>query len=210
MSFSHKKKVTDESTLGFTLVEAIMVIGINTMMLLVIANSIALLYRSNSYSFTQANEIEAARRGLSVWVRDAREMTAAANGSYPAALLEPNRIGFYSDIDRDNLVEYVEYTLSSTTLTKRTYNPTGYPPTYSTTTPDTTETMSQYVQNLAQNVPVFAYYDSMGVVLASPSAMLTDVRYVTMRIIVNIDPLRSPGEFMLQGSAAPRNLKDNL
>lgn len=196
--------------IGFTLIEVIVVIGLNTLLLLVITNSIASIYKLNSYTFEQANEIEAARRGLGVWVRDAREMTAAANGSYPVALLENNRIGFYSDINRDNSVEYVEYSLASTTLIKRTYTPSGYPAVYSTTTPNTTEIMSEYVQNSLQGISLFKYYDANGVLLASPSAMLTDVRYITIKIIVNIDPMRSPGEFMLQSSAAPRNLKDNL
>ena len=195
---------------GFTLVEMLMVISINTILLIVITTSIAQIYKNNSYTFEQANEIEAARRSIGIWVRDAREMTQGADGSYPIEVLENNRMGFYSDIDRDANVEYVEYSLSSTTLTKRTYNPTGTPPVYSTTTADTTETLSLYVQNSLQNVPVFTYYNATGTVLASPSAMLSDMRYVVMKVIVNIDPARSPGEFMLHVSAAPRNLKDNL
>ncbi len=196
--------------IGFTLVEVIVVIALNTMLMLVISTSIASLYRMNSYSFAQANEIEASRRAVGVWVRDAREMTYAANGAYPVAVLEDYRLGFYSDIDRDAFVEYVEYVLASTTLTKRTYNPVGYPPTYSTTTPDLIETLSEFVQNIDQNQPVFTYFDVDGVELSTSSPMLSDVRYVQLRIIVNIDPLRSPGEFLLRGSATPRNLKDNL
>jgi hypothetical protein len=172
--------------------------------------SVTQIYKNNSYTFEQANEIEAARRSIGIWTRDAREMTLGADGSYPVEVLQNNKMGFYSDIDRDNSVEYVEYELSSTTLFKKTYNPVGNPPVYSTTTPDVTETLSIYVQNNLQNVPIFTYYSATGTVLASPSAMLTDMRYVTMRVIVNIDPARSPGEFMLHASAAPRNIKDNL
>jgi Tfp pilus assembly protein PilV len=195
---------------GFTLVEVIVICAINTMLLLVITWTVQFIYKSNAYTFAQANEIEAARRGIAIWTSDAREMTLAANGAYPVAVLETNRMGFYSDVDRDLSVEYVEYSLSSTTLTKKTYNPVGNPAVYSTSTPDLTEIVSLYVQNSLQGVPMFGYYDSGGVALASPSAMLTDVRYITLKIIVNIDPVRSPGEFMLQTSAAPRNLKDNL
>jgi type II secretory pathway pseudopilin PulG len=210
-SFSYRRTTLSPSFgRGFTLIETLVVIGLNTLLMVVISTSIVFLYQSNNYSFAQSNEIDAARRGLTVWVRDAREMTAAANGAYPVVKLSDNQMGFYSDIDRDSNVEYIEYTLSSTTITKRTYNPVGYPPVYSTTTPDSTEIMSEYVQNLGQGIPVFTYYDVLGVPLISPQAMLTDARYITMRVIVNIDPLRSPGEFMLRGSAAPRNLKDNL
>jgi type II secretory pathway component PulJ len=195
---------------AFTLVEMIVVIAINTLLLVVIVDAIVSMYQTNSYSLAQTNEVEVARRGIAVWTRDAREMTLAATGAFPVAVLENNRMGFYSDIDKDNFVEYVEYTLSTTTLRKRSYNPVGYPPVYSTTTPDTTEVLSEYVQNIGQGVPMFTYYDSNGVVLASPATMISDVRYISMKLIVNIDPIRSPGEFMLQSSAAPRNLKDNL
>ncbi len=198
------------ASVGFTLIEVLVVISINTMLLMVIMWTVQFIYKTNSYSFAQANEIEVSRRALALWVRDAREMTFAANGAYPVVLLENNRMGFYSDIDRDASVEYVEYVLSSSTLTKRTFNPVGYPPTYSSTTPDSIDTVSEYVQNASQNIPMFQYYDSNGVALASPSAMLTDLRYVMLKIIVNVDPVRAPGEFMLQGSATPRNLKDNL
>ncbi len=195
---------------GFTLVEMLVVIAINVVLVGAIMASVTQIYKNNSYAFEQANEIEAARRSIGIWVRDAREMTLGADGSYPVALLQNNKMGFYSDIDRDSNVEYVEYELSSTTLTKKTFNPVGTPPVYSTTTPDSTDTLSIYVQNSLQSVPVFTYYSATGTVLAAPAAMLTDMRYVAMKVIVNIDPARSPGEFMLHASAAPRNLKDNL
>ena len=195
---------------GFTLLEVIMVIVINTILVIAITASIQSIYKNNSYTFEQANEVEAARRSIGIWVRDAREMTLGADGSYPVEVLQNNKMGFYSDVDRDSSVEYVEYTLSGTTLTKKTYNPVGNPPVYSTSTADLTETLSTYVQNGSQGVPVFTYYNATGTVLSSPQAMLSDMRYVVMKVIVNIDPVRSPGEFMLHASAAPRNLKDNL
>lgn len=198
------------SQYGFTIIEAIMVVVLNTILLLVITNTITQLYKNHSYTFEQSNEIEVARKGLGTWVRDAREMTTGANGAFPLVRAGTSTIGFYSDIDKDNSIEYVEYVLgTSTTLRKFTYNPTASS-TYSTTTPSSVEIMSQYVQNGQQNVVIFRYYDSNGAIVPSPQAMISDITYITMNIIVNIDPIRSPGEFMLQGSAAPRNLKTNL
>ncbi len=190
--------------------ETVVVIALFTILSLAITTAIFQIYRLNSATLEQANEIEFARRGLLTWVRDAREMTAAVNGSFPLARVENHRIGFYSDIDRDLSVEYVEYVLASTTLRKFTYEATGTPPTYSTTTPARTEIISEFIQNIPQNQITWRYYNDQGVLLTNPTAMMSDIRYITMNIIVNIDPLRSPGEFMLRGSAAPRNLKDNI
>jgi hypothetical protein len=66
------------------------------------------------------------------------------------------------------------------------------------------------VQNLPQGQLTFRYYTDTGTLIANPSAMISDIRYMRINLIVNIDPARSPGEFMLQGSATPRNLKENL
>lgn len=210
MNTSHSKKIIPTPQLGFTLIETIMVVALNTVLMLVISNTITQLYKNHGYTFEQSNEIEVARKGLGTWVRDAREMTAGANGAFALVNAGTSTIGFYSDIDKDNSIEYVEYVLgTSTTLRKYTYNPTASS-TYSTTTASSVEIMSEYVQNGKQNVVIFKYYNSNGVLIASPQAMISDITYITMNLIVNIDPVRSPGEFMLQGSAAPRNLKTNL
>jgi prepilin-type N-terminal cleavage/methylation domain-containing protein len=195
---------------GFTLVEMIMVIALNTILIAVISTSIVSLYKNHGYTYAQSNEIDAARKSISDWMRDAREMTPAANGAFPIVTVEPQRFGFYSDIDRDYGVEYVEFALVGTNLYRYTYNPIGYPATYNTAAPDETVLLSEYVQNLSQGEVTFNYYNNVGALLVSPAAMISDVRYIEMRVIVNIDPLRSPGEFMLKGSVAPRNLKDNL
>jgi len=195
---------------GFTLIETIVIISLSTILMLVITYAIFQMYQFNAYTFAQANEIESARRGVGIWVRDTREMTFGDNGSYPIAIAEPYRLSFYGDVDRDQYVEYVEHVLLGTTMYKYSTNPTGHPPTYSPNNPDITFTLSEHVQNFEQGVPMFRYYNNSGTEILNPQAMITDIRYIEMNIIVNIDPIRSPGEFMLKGSATPRNLKDNL
>lgn len=190
--------------------ETIVVITLFTVLSFSITYAIAQIYKMNSATIEQANEIEYARRGLLTWVRDAREMTFAANGAFPLVRAENNRIGFYSDIDKDLSVEYVEYVLATTTFRKFTYEATGTPPVYATTTPARTEILSEYIQNLLQGQTTFRYYDVSGALVNNPQARISDIRYITMNIIVNIDPARSPGEFMLQGGATPRNLKENI
>lgn len=195
---------------GFTLVETIMVVGIYVIMLLVISTSVVNLYKTNGYNLAQSYEIDQARRGLQTLIGDAREMTYADDGTFPVAVMEDHRFGFYSDVDNDPAIEYVLYELSSTTIFKRTYNPTGNPPVYNLATPNTVETLSEYVQNNLQATSTFSYFDSAGLLLTSTSSLLTDVRYIETKIIVNIDPFRSPGEFLLKSGVSPRNVKDNL
>lgn len=195
---------------GFTLVETLVVAALFTILSLVIGLSIVNLYQSNSYTIAQSYEIDHARRGLQTWLADAREMVYADDGTFPIAVTEAQRFGFYSDIDKDLSTEYTLYELATTTLYKYTYEATGTPPVYNLITPTKVEILSEYVQNLIQATSTFAYFDTNGVALTATSSLLTDIRYIEMRVIVNIDPLRSPGEFLLRGGVAPRNLKDNL
>lgn len=194
---------------GFTLVETIMVIGIFVLLLGVITTSIVSLYQTNGYTIAQSYEIDNARRGLQAWLDDAREMAYADDGTFPVAIIEPHLFGFYSDVDNEPSIEYVEYELSTTTVYKKIYEAAGSPPVYNLVTPDRVEILSEYVQNLTQSTTTFLYFDNAGVQLDA-SDLLTDVRYIETRVIVNIDPLRSPGEFLLRSGVAPRNLKDNL
>ena len=192
-----------------TLVEMVVAIGIYVVLMLAIFSSITSLYRYNAYALEQINEVDNARRGVSAWNRDVKEMTTAEDGTWPIAIIEPHRLGYYSDTDKDDNVEYIEYVLDGTTLRKFTYNPTGNPLTYDKTFPDTSEILSEYVQNINQATPTFSYFDNTGTPLTSTSPLI-NVRFIQAQIIVNIDPARNPGEFMLRSSLAPRNLKDNL
>jgi prepilin-type N-terminal cleavage/methylation domain-containing protein len=191
---------------GFSLVEMLVVIAITGLISGALLQSIASFYKFNGYAIAQSYQIMHARRGVELMIRDLREMTYADDGTFPLVLMEDDRIAFFSDIDRDDSVEYVEYELASTTLIKNIYNATGSPPVYSTTTPDSTMTISEYVQNNLQSIPVFVYYDEDGAV-ATATTTITDVRYVETSVIVNIDPIRDPGQFMLRTSASLRNLK---
>lgn len=195
---------------GMTLVELVMIIGISVLLLAAITASIVNLYQINGYNIAQSYEIDNARRGLQDWLSDVREMSYGDNGTFPIALMEDQQIGFYSDVDNEPSVEYVEYELTGTNLFKRTYKGTGSPIVYNFVTPVKTELLSEYVQNLNQTLATFQYYDTDGALLDPALSPLTDVRYIEVKVIVNIDPIRSPGEFLLKSGVSPRNLKDNL
>ncbi len=193
---------------GFTLVEMIVTVGIFSVLLIALFDAISTFYRINAYTLAQAYEVNSARRGLELIVRDMREMTYSDTGTYPLATMGTSSIGFYSNIDSDKSIEYVNYVLSGTTLYKYIYNATGSPPVYSTT-PNETYVVSEYVRNNTQATSTFRYYTDNGLP-ASATSTVTDVRYIQTTMIINVDPGRTPGEFTLRSSTAPRNLKVNF
>ncbi len=192
-----------------TLVEVLVVSAIFTIVMQAITVGVIAMYKSNAYTIAQSYQVQYARQGIISMVRDIREMTYADDGTFPLARMEEHVIGFYSDIDRDNSVEYVEYEVAGTTLSKRIYNATGTPITYDTTSADITLTISEYVQNINQATSTFYYFDTYGDV-ATAMTRVTDVRYIGVQSIVNVDPVLDPGQFMLRGSAALRNVMDNI
>lgn len=192
---------------GLSMVETIVVIALFSILSLAVSESVASFYRLNAYTLEQAYQVDHARNGVKQLVRDLREMTFADNGTFPLVIMEESEIGFYSDIDRDDSVEYIEYELVGTTLEKRIFNATGTPSVYDFSAPETTLTISEYVQNDIQAIPIFVYYDGMGNP-ASATTTITDIVYAEISIIVNIDPIRNPGEYMLRSSASFRNLKN--
>jgi len=194
--------------MGMSLVEMLVFLSIFTILSLVVLNSIASFYRYNAYTIAQSYQITNARRGVELLVRDMREMIYADDGSFPLVDTSTSSISFYSDIDRDDSVEFVVYDLIGTNLYKYVYNAVGNPPSYSTTTPDEVQTISKYVQNNNQGTDIFTYYLENGDE-ATATSSVTDIRYIDVKVIVNIDPVRDPGEFTLRSSASLRNLKEN-
>ena len=188
---------------GFSLVEMLVVIALTTIVSLAVANIISQFYSYNSYTVAQTSELTEARRGMRYMIRDLREMTFADNGQFPLVNFASSSILFFSDIDRDASVELVEYRLATTTLYKYVYDAVGT--TYSTSTPNQTSVLSLYVQNELESTPIFRYYDVDGNETTNPDD-IADVRYIVVDLIVNVDPVRNPGEYTLRSSAALRNI----
>ena len=198
-----------KNTSGMTLIEMLVLISLYTLLIIVITQSVAAIYRANNYTMTQANEVEFARHGIERAVRDVREMNFADDGAFPLLITEPHRLGFYSDIDRDDRIEYVEFVLDDTVFEKRVHDPIGNPPVYNTSVPDQVITLSQHVQNDPENITTFEYFRLDGTTYV-PSTDITEVRYIVSSLLINVDSEQEPGGFLLRSSVAPRNLKDNF
>ncbi len=192
-----------------TLVEVLVSIAIFSILMLIVNTFIYQFYKTHALVLAQNKSIDEVRRGLDNWRNDAREMVVAADGSYPLAVAYEHKMAYYSDTDQDDDVEYVEYILATSTLTKNIYNPTGNPPVYNLSgLPDKSETISIYVRNFNQATSTFLYYDDNNNQLSNAS--LLNIRYIVMNLYINVDTNSSSDGFWMQAATAPRNLKDNL
>lgn len=181
-------------------------LAVFTLLVAAVFSAIAHFYRVNAYTIAQTQQLQIARHGVERMVRDLREMAYADNGAYPLVAMSSSSIQFYSDVDRDEQIEKISYTLESAQLMRRVFNASGTPPVYEST-PSREETVSGFVQNNPMDVPLFTYYDAAGNPLPASGAV-TDVRLVDVRLVVNVDLARNPNEFLLRSSAALRNVSE--
>lgn len=109
--FCRWQKSNKNQKFGFTLVETILTIIIFAFAIVAVMSFILTIYRSQSYSFQQSVAINEARRGIEIMVKEIRAAKTGDDGSYIIEKADDNEFIFYSDIDKDNLVERVRYFL---------------------------------------------------------------------------------------------------
>jgi type II secretory pathway pseudopilin PulG len=197
---------------GMTLLEILVAIGIFILAIAAIYVFINQGFRFQNFSLDQTAAIQEARRGVETLVRQIRETQISGIGTYPIVEADAQELIFYSDIDKDTDVERVRYWLDGTDFKKGTIEPRFGPIEY-VESDEVVVTLSQYVQNGAD--PVFYYYnrdwpaDTVNNPLSVP-AVVTDVRLVQVRLIINVNPAQAPSDFTLESNVQIRNLKDNL
>lgn len=118
--------------------------------------------------------------------------------------MSTSSITFYSDIDADSQVERLHYYMQGTNLIVGVVNPTGDPPIYATTS-EATSTVFNYVRDLERGLPLFTLYDATGTPISN-FARVTDLRYIKISALVNVDLAKLPNELTLTSSATLRNL----
>ena len=124
-----------------------------------------------------------------------------------------SRGGGFCDWQQDNHSMKAKFTFSWTEtdlseniiLRKGVTQPTEHPIEYPEENEDIT-ILSQYIRN---QLPIFRYFDGDGNELAAP-ARLEDTKLMRLHLIININPLRAPGDFELESNIQIRNLKTNL
>jgi hypothetical protein len=182
----------------------IVVIAISTLIFGVITWTIVFFYTTNAYVIEQSDAVSAGRAGIEELVSDIRESTYSDIGSYPVVSMATTSVVFYSDVDLDTNVEYIRYYLSGTEFRRDSKQATGNPLSY-TNAATTTSVIARNVRNGEQGIPIFTYYNEDGDVITNMS-QVSDLRFVSIRLIVNVNPNRLPNEFVIRSSATLRNI----
>jgi Tfp pilus assembly protein PilW len=189
---------------GITFIESLIWIAVFMISMMAIIVSLLSFYRANTYTLEQAQAVSDARRSTEHLVATLREADYASDGAYPIVSMGTSTITFYANIDKDNLIERVRYAVTGTTLVRGITKPSGTPLGYTGT--ESVSVVSPYIRNITQHVDALTYYDSTGAVITDMNNV-SSVRFVTVKMIVNVEPNRLPNELTLWSSATLRNLR---
>ncbi|KND51280.1 MAG: Type IV pilus pilin [Parcubacteria bacterium C7867-001] len=190
---------------GFSLPETLVVVALVATAGLALNGALASFYQKNAYIFESASAVDIAQRGLSESVTALREASYGADGSYPVESIATSSVTFYADVDGNGAVERVKLRLQSGTLYRVRTVAAGSPPSYSGQTPSTT-TLATNVSN-ATSTPIFRYYDVDGSEITSTTSP-QNVRSVSVRLDIDLNPRRAPTISTMSGAATLRNLRD--
>ncbi len=188
---------------GFTLIETVVVVAITSFILVALGILIAYFYRTNAYVLQQTEAVDSARRSVENAVRDLREASYGADGSYPVAAAATSTVTFYAYIPADNAVDRVRYFLDGTTLYRGTTAPAGTPLSYAGQTEKTTLVIDN-IRN-GTSTPLFTYYDAQGNELPTP-VDVANIASVRIEALTDVNPYRAPDVYTLEGGATLRNL----
>jgi|SRR3989338_7987 len=211
---------TSITSYGFTLIEAIVAIGIMTLIGGgIVAFQKSVIVNSKVLQGTLVSQ-QQVRKTFSTFSAELRSASPSVNGSYAIESVSTSSIVFYSNIDNDATVERVRYfyatsTIGSTVLNvlkKGVTRPIGA---VYTTAPETITTIVYDVKN-SSTTPIFTYFDSAYSGVASSTAPLAqpvpiaEVRLVKMSLAIDPNASRSPIYQTYETQVSIRNLKDNL
>jgi len=98
---------------GFTLTETIIAIFVFSMIVAALFSAVVILYKSQSYNFSQSMAVAEARKGIEEMVKEIREAQTSQSGSFLIEKADDKEFVFYADIDNDGQIERVRYFLGN-------------------------------------------------------------------------------------------------
>lgn len=188
---------------GVTLLETMVWIAIFTATMLAVSSSVLYFYRTSNYAIQEATAVTSAQRGVDSMVRTIREAAFSSIGAYPIIAMATSSFTFYANTDTDSGIEQVRLYISGNTVMEGIIQPTGDPAVY--TGAEVATQLADNVKNNEQGVTMFTYYDQTGAQITNLS-QIASLRFVTIDLVTDIDPNRTPTITTIRSSTALRNL----
>lgn len=189
-------------TRGLTAIEMIVAVSVVALIMVAVSDSAISLYRAQGTGIGAVAQVASARRVGQLMTADLRQAAYGDNGSAFILSMSPYGITFFSNNGASGSAWRIEYSITGTTL-KRSYTVPGTPATYLGT--PSVSSIATNVQNLADSVPVFRYYDAAGVEITDMNRV-ADVRSVMVSVKTLGSGRNTP--FTFSSTVTLRNVRD--
>jgi prepilin-type N-terminal cleavage/methylation domain-containing protein len=206
---AEKRCVPSRPLTGFTLIEVVITMAIMALIMLAMGAMGSRILRLRTAVTGAVLSQEAINQIITPLMIELRSMQPSNTGSFPIESASTSSLIFYSDTNKDGMVERLRYFLQGNILKRGIVVPSGNPVTYNLAN----EKINNFLSNLTPDTNgIFAYYadatDINGVALASPPTT-SAVKVVKLIFIVDQNPGQAPGPLRFNTSISPRNLRSN-
>lgn len=196
---------------GLTLVELLVAM---TLLLVVLAAIYTIWFGlQRTYSFTDPDlqaqdQARSAMSEMVEYIRTARVPTSAPSEDLNLVVpfADKNTLVVWTDVSRDasHTLELVRYRLD--TPSRSIYRDTSPTGDITFLNAVSVKLIHNWVSNGAQQ-PLFTYTDSNGTVLSTPVSDPTQIRTISIDLLIDVDPAHAPNAHELKSSVQPRNLR---
>ena len=192
---------------GISLIEIILAVAISTMIILIIGRLTDISSIVNNIIDQTIKVRQGSDYTLQTLITDIRSMGPSSLGAYPIEAASSTSFTFYSDVDRDGLMERVRYFTTTSTLDKGTIKPAGNPLVYN----PVSEIIITAITNVDISQSNFEYFDQNFTGSQAPLVAPIDVQIVrSIKIVVAVKSSTSTSSVVkFSNIITPRNLKSN-
>ncbi|MDB5187934.1 MAG: hypothetical protein JWO50_454 [Candidatus Kaiserbacteria bacterium] len=190
---------------GLTLIESVVWVSVFAFIMATMVTSLLFFYSTNRYVLQEAVAIASTQRVMDNTIRTIRSASYSAVGAYPIVSIGGNQITFYaSAAANSSIIQQVRFFVTGTQLKVGVIQPTGTPLTYNPAN-EVITFVGDNIQNITVGTSTFFYYDNTGTQITD-FTRIQDVRFVTMKAVVDVSTTTAPLATTLSASAALRNL----
>lgn len=192
---------------GFTLVEIILALGMGVIIVFVMGRFATTISGLESIINEKLSVQQDLVQLLQVLSTEIRSAEPSELGAYPIVTASSTEFTFYSDFDRDGLVDRIRYFFNTSTLEKGIITPTGLPLTYVTSS----EVVIPVVTGVKVGSSSFVYFGDTATSTANPLTYpltLSNIRFINVSITADVSS-STPRPTTRSQIITIRNLRSN-
>ena len=193
---------------GMTFLEILVAIGLYAVIILMLGQLIDVFSNLKKLTLESSYPQQDIEYLFQYMITDLRSMGPSSVGSYPIESASSSSLAFYSDTNRDGLMERIRYLIATSTLERGSITPSGNPLVYATSS----EIVITIVPHILVGQSYFEYFDKNYIGTQTPLTSpidLSKIRTIRTSFTVDTSTTTAPLPINFSTFITPRNLKSD-